>query len=260
MPRETRGDTVQWQSSVSPAPMSADVNSILGHLHAVAKERERRAASPELALRVHALKAYQQRRFAHTYSDLLATARYGPVARFFLDELYGPRDYSERDTQFARVVPALVRLFPHEIIDTVQTLAELHALSEALDSVAASHLPDTRVDALAYVLAWQATGQAAEREQQIVLTLRIGESLDRLTRNPLLRHTLRMMRGPARAAGLSELQRFLEGGFDTFKAMGGGREFLATVGTRERALARALFNVTRDPEGRPGDIALGQLP
>ena len=90
----------------------ADANSILNHLRTVDAERERRDASPGLAARVQALKRYQQRRFAHTYDDLLKTSRYGPAARFFLDELYGPRDYSERDAQFARVVPALARLSP----------------------------------------------------------------------------------------------------------------------------------------------------
>src|SRR5687767_7362757 len=102
--------------------MSVD-QIILGHLQTVAAERERRAACADLQRRVVALKAYQQRRFAHSYADLLATARYGPAARFFLDELYGPRDYSDRDAQFARVVPALVRLFPRETVDTVRTLA-----------------------------------------------------------------------------------------------------------------------------------------
>ena len=60
------------------------------------------------------------------------------AARFFLDDLYGPRDFSERDAQFARIVPALVRLFPHEIVGTVQALAALHALSERLDSAMAA--------------------------------------------------------------------------------------------------------------------------
>ncbi|CAG1017765.1 hypothetical protein BURC_02453 [Burkholderiaceae bacterium] len=240
--------------------MSADAQTILGHLHIVAAERERRAACAELSQRVVALKAYQQRRFAHTYSDLLASARYAAAARFFLDELYGPRDYSQRDAQFARVVPALVRLFPQEIVDTVATLGELHALSETLDSIAASMLLTPEVDAVAYVHAWQATGHVDDRERQIALTLAVGESLDQLVRNPLLRHSLRMMRAPARAAGLAELQRFLESGFDTFKAMKGAREFLATVGTRERALARALFSAALDGEGRLGDTALGQLP
>ena len=46
-----------------------------------------------------------------------------------LDELYGPQDFSDRDAQFARVVPALVRLFPQELVETVAVLARLHALS-----------------------------------------------------------------------------------------------------------------------------------
>lgn len=240
--------------------MSADARSILLHLDAVAAERARRAASPALAARVDALKAYQHRRFAHTYADLLVSSRYGPAARFFLDDLYGPRDFSERDAQFARVVPALVRLFPAETIETVDALAELHALSESLDSAAATALAQPEVDAPRYILAWQATGRADDRERQIRLTLAVGEALDRLTRNPMLRHTLRMMRRPARAAGLAELQRFLETGFDTFKSMAGAREFLAAVGTRERAFARAMFHARPHADGHLGDTALGQLP
>jgi hypothetical protein len=240
--------------------MSADANSILEHLRIVDAERRRRSTSSDLTARVHALKAYQQRRFAHSYADLLATSRYGNAARFFLDELYGPHDFSERDAQFARVVPALVRLFPQEIVATVDTLAQLHALSETLDTIAGAHLAAPYVDAAAYARAWQGAGHVAEREQQIALTLAVGESLDRLTRNPLLRHTLRMMRGPAKAAGLGELQRFLESGFETFKAMKGAREFLATIATRERGLARALFAASLDNEGHLGDTALGQLP
>lgn len=239
--------------------MSA-AETILGHLQTVAAERERRASSMALQQRVVALKAYQQRRFGRSYADLLATSRYGPAARFFLDELYGPRDYSERDAQFARVVPALVRLFPKETVETVRTLAELHALSEVIDSLAAAHLPSTEVTATDYVRAWQATGRPADRERQIALTLAVGESLDRLTRNPLLRHTLRMMRAPARAAGLGELQQFLETGFDTFKAMHGAREFLDTIATHERRLAASLFEAQIDAGGHLGDTALGQLP
>ena len=49
------------------------------------------------------------------------------------------------------------------------------------------------------------------------------------------------MRGPARAAGLADLQRSLETGFDTFKAMKGADEFIAFIAERERALAAALF-------------------
>ena len=236
--------------------MSVTPASILSHLEAVEHERRTRAASPALHARVQALKSYQQRRFSHTYADLLATPRYGGAARFFLDELYGPNDFSQRDAQFARVVPALVRLFPREVVETVATLAQLHALSERLDTAVATRLEHHAVDASAYVVAWRAAGHPAEREMQIALTLSVGQALDELTRKPLLRHSLRMMRGPARAAGLAALQVFLESGFDTFLAMRGAKEFLATVSTREHQLCATLFG-----DDAPATvIALGQLP
>lgn len=219
----------------------ADVSTLLGHLSAVSLERARRDKSPELAARVQAIKHYQQRRFAHTYADLLASPRYGPAARFFMDELYGPQDFTRRDSQFARVVPALVLLFPRQIVEMVNTLGELHALSEALDSRMGKAFQGKVVDAPAYGGAWRATGGVAKRNRQIALTLQVGAALDALTRKPLLRGSLHLMRGPAQAAGLKELQQFLEAGFDTFKALQGATEFLALVNEREKRLAAALF-------------------
>lgn len=237
--------------------MSEEARRILAQLESVALERERRAADPTLGAAVVALKAYQQLRFARTYADLLASPRYAAAARFFLDELYGPKDFSQRDAQFARVVPGLVRLFPHEIVMTVEVLARLHAVSETLDTAMGTHLLDQAVDAKSYIRAWQLTGRREQRDLQIDCTLRVGRDLDRLTRKPLLRTSLHLMRGPARAAGLPALQQFLECGFDTFKAMGGAADFLGMVEVRERALARVLFET---PEGEVSDAALGQLP
>jgi len=240
--------------------MAATVESILSHLDVVTRERAARVSSPSLLKKVQSIKSYQQRRFSHTYADLLATPRYAGAARFFLDELYGPGDFSQRDTQFARVVPALVRLFPRDVVETVDTLAQLHALSERLDSAMGRHLTNDTVDADGYIRAWQATGQAVERKLQIALTLSVGQSLDELTRKPLLRHTLRMMRGPARAAGLSALQQFLESGFDTFLAMRGAKEFLSIVSTREHLLAASLFDTNAVTDEGARARALGQLP
>lgn len=237
---------------------------ILEHLGTVAALRAGRAADAGLAGRVRALKAYQARRFERTYADLLASPRYGGAARFFLDELYGPQEFAARDAQFGRIVPALVRLFPAELVGTVATLGELHALTESLDDTAARHLPAQPPDAAGYAQAWQATGRADAREQQITLTLAIGAAMDRYTRNRLLRTTLRMMRSPAQAAGLSDLQRFLEAGFDAFGNMKGAADFLRWVGERERALAAALFapgavSAATAPAGQRGG-PLDQLP
>lgn len=224
--------------------MSSDADKILSELAVVDSERRRRELDPSLGNRVVALKAYQQLRFSNTYADLLQSGRYAPAARFFLDELYGPSDFARRDAQFARVVPALVRLFPHEIVQTVATLARLHALSESLDTEMALRLASTDLDAGAYAAAWRATGHAKDRELQIALTLDVASALDQLTRRALIRNSLRLMRGPARAAGLSELQAFLERGFDTFRAMGGAADFIKIVDKREHTLTAALFGDT----------------
>jgi hypothetical protein len=235
---------------------------ILGHLQQVDAERQARSADPFWARRVQALKRYQQQRFARTHADLLANPRYADAARFFLDELYGPQDFAERDAQFVRIVPALVRLFPHDIVAMVEALAALHALSESLDSDMGRHLGERRVEAASYLQAWQATGRAGDRDRQLALVLAVGRQLDRYTRHRLLRNSLRLMRGPARAAGLASLQAFLERGFDTFGAMKGADEFLAMVGQREQPLIRSLFAADSSATGAEPALreALGQLP
>ncbi len=242
--------------------MNVSADAILANLKIVDAERERRSVNATLNAKVLALKAFQQSRFSHTYADLLTTARYGAASRFFLDELYGPMDFSRRDAQFARIVPALVRLFPHEVVATVAALGELHALSERLDSATAACLAAAQVTPREYIRVWQAAGQAAARQAQIDLTLDVASQLDQFTRKPLLRNSLRLMRGPARAAGMAELQKFLETGFDSFRTMKGAEEFITLVASRERALAFALFEAALDEPDpqRSVERALAKLP
>ena len=221
--------------------MNPQAERILECLHEVAAERVRRQGDPGLAERVHEIKRFQHLRFQRTYADLLASPRYSRAAQFFLADLYGPEDFTRRDEQFARVVPGLVRLFPLEIVGTVMSLGELHALSEQFDTAMGAVIDGPAIDDSQYAEAWRRVGRPADRERQIMLMMAVGSALDRYTRNPLLRTSLRLMRGPASAAGLGVLQAFLERGFDTFRDMRGAQEFLATVTRRERELAARLF-------------------
>ncbi len=188
------------------------------------------------------VKALQARRFAGTYADLLRSVEYGAAARFFLEDLYSDKDYSQRDAQFSRIAGALQRLFPQQVIATAVALAQLHLLTEELDWQMASqwvaHVDVPSYDhAAQYVACWRAVSRDEDRKRQLEIVLAVGKDLDRLTRTPGLRLMLRMMRGPARAAGLGSLQDFLETGFDTFAQMTGkGRSaetFLRTIQTRE---------------------------
>lgn len=230
--------------------------AIYRRLQDVQQIRATQAATPGRAAQVQALKAYQQSRFRNCYADLLQSPRFGGAARFFLEELYGPGDFSRRDAQFVRVVPALVRLFPDSVVSTVDCLAELHALSETLDDEMARQLQDRPLDPRAYITAWARVEQASRRQDQLRLALGVGRRLDELTRSRMLRQSLHWMRGPSKAAGLADLQQFLERGFDTFAAMKGGADFLAIIEDRENQFLAAMNGLARDPSGE----AWTQLP
>jgi hypothetical protein len=240
--------------------LNSAAQRILSHLEQVRLARVKCQADADLSVAVALIKRFQHARFEMSYADLLASARYGASARFFLDELYGARDFTDRDAQFARVVPALVRLFPASVVATVEKLAELHALSEGLDGqMAAQWVASGSMGSLrgeGYVALWQAVGCAEDRRRQVELMHEIGMALDRYTRTPLLRQMLQAMRGPARAAGLSSLQGFLERGFDTFKGMRGAESFLATIRERELGWLARLFNAQPGcgAPGLPGEV------
>ena len=214
----------------------------------VAQLRQTAADTPGLAQAISDLKHFQARRFAGTYADLLQSPRYRTAVLFFLEELYSEKDYTARDSQFARIASALERLFPTQVVQTAVALAQLHRLTEELDLAMAQRWMSQRntPEVARYVRAWRAVGRRSDRNQQLTAVLEVGEELDRLTRTPGLRLMLKMMRGPANLAGLGSLQRFLESGFDTFAVMGrqggGTAYFLATVKTREAGLIDLLFD------------------
>lgn len=211
--------------------------------------RLHRTGDPALGAAVGCVKSLQARRFRGTYADLMGSPAFGPAARFFLEELYSDTDYTDRDLQFGRIAGTLQTMFPQPVVTTAVALAVLHAQTEELDQDMGrawlAHADATN-DAARYTAAWRTVGQRHARQEQLQRVLAMGADLARLTRTPGLRMMLRMMRGPANAAGMGALQRFLEAGFDTFgqlaRQRGGVEQFLATIEQRERALMDQLFD------------------
>ena len=204
------------------------------------------------------LRAFQARRLAFTHADLLESPRYRAATRFFLDELYGVKDFSQRDAELARVIPTLTRFLPEAALGTIADAVELDALSERLDLATAKALvadPAIRgrpIDDDAYARAFRAAGSRTDRERQVELVEHIGRALDRLVRHPLLGGLLGAMEGPARMAGLAAMHEVLASGFRAFKAMKGADVFMRTVIDRERALMARIWAGEPDPVGRAG--------
>jgi hypothetical protein len=203
------------------------------------------------------LRAWQADRLAATYSDLLDSERYCDAARFFLTDLYGPKDFSERDHEVERILPTLAATLPASGIRTVALAIEVDALSESLDSAMVAELRRAdaidNIDAAAYARAYRRAGKRAERELQLALIGDVGEALAALTKKPLIHAALRIMRAPARLAGLAELHAFLENGYNAFHRMGDSSEFLATISLREGIVLRQLFDGAARPFEIPGE-------
>lgn len=219
-------------------------------LERVSQARKEALDNPAAARAHLALKAWQAERLQLTYADLLAHPRYRQAALFFLTDLYGARDYSERDADLARILPKLTRVLPATALSVIADAVELDALSEHLDHALRAALAVAKADKLsadAYANAYRACDNREARMHQIALTHDIGSALDKLTRIKFLETSIKLMRKPAKMAGLAELQAFLERGFVTFQQMGGAGEFLDTIRSRETQLMNRLFDGSGDP-------------
>jgi len=206
-----------------------------------------RGAGAERPRRLAELKRFQAKRLARTYEDLAAQPRYRAATSFFLDDLYGPKDFSARDQEMLRIVPVMTRILPASAVETAALAIELEAVSEDLDHRLAAALPEGPLDDASYATAYRQSSTREERRHQIDLIEGVGKRLDALVRKPLVSHMLKLMRTPAHLAGLGGLQDFLEEGFDSFRDMKGADDFLATLRRREEEIASRLFSAKPDP-------------
>lgn len=220
------------------------------HLAEASRLRTERLADPHADDHLR-LKSWQSARLARTYADLLDDPRHAPASRFFLEELYGTRDFTSRDAEVARIIPTLVAMLPLRALHTLVEAVRMDALSESLDRDMVHVLRrmgcQRTIDGAAYARAYRACGRAGDRQEQVTLVNDIGTTLDRLTRMPLLSTTLRLMKRPAAMAGLGNLHGFLQQGFEAFRHMHGASHFLATIKERETALMEQLFAAGKNP-------------
>jgi hypothetical protein len=216
---------------------------LLHELERAAALKARSAADPQHAARRAAFRLWQAARLTRTHAALLDSARYHDAAIFFLNDLYGPDDVAVQVEDIKRIVPLMMKTLPSAAVGTVADAIELDALSEELDAAMIDWLGERalHLSAADYGEAYRAVGRRADRTRQIDLIEHLGNSLDGLTRLPLIGTTLRLMRKPAQAAGFGALQSFLERGYAAFKTMRSGSEFVAEIVGHERAISDALF-------------------
>jgi hypothetical protein len=223
--------------------------ALVRELSRVQRLHAERTENPILAGSLQRVANWQAQRLRMTYDDLAVDVRYTAAITFFQNDLYGPADFSRRDADLARVVPVMVKVLPERVIATIAATMELNALSQELDRVLLARLPraDGHFSVLEYCKAYRRAGNFPLRKRQIRLIVDVGAELDRHVGKPLVRAALAMMRQPAKLAGLSALQDFLERGFSAFRGMRGAEAFLNTIDTRETQIMDAIVGGASDP-------------
>lgn len=222
------------------------VRTLEQQLKMVAQERQAARRAPALLAARTALKRHQSARLAVSHADLLANPDTGAAARFFLDELYGANDLSQRDVDLERIIPTLQKMLSYESLQAITDAIVLDALSERLDTAMARVLGADFTEGM-YIAAYRTATTCEERGRQLELVQQLGDSLCELVKIPLLSVTLTVMKGPAMVAGLGQLHAFLHAGFTSFKRMKKPALFVATIVGRERQVMDNIYEGRTEP-------------
>lgn len=230
-------------------PGAERLRSMLARNHAIAGQ----VADPAFPLRrFDHLQHWQRERLIRSFADLAAESGYQPAIHFFLSELYGGLEFRERDQDLGRVMPLMIRFLPDQALVALSEAFELQAISLEFDMQMADHMARQRLGALnmdRYSRVYRACSDRAGRERQIELIRKLGYDLEALVQKPLVNRLVRLLRGPAHAAGFGRLQEFLEEGLESFRALPDTALFVETIYEREWAAMEKLFEGERRPFG-----------
>jgi hypothetical protein len=201
--------------------------------------------NPELLRRYERFVDWQLDYMLPFYEDLGATEDRAEAVNFFVSDLTGI-DISERDLEFAKVVPLMSRMLPNKALDAVATAMRLNARVLGINLSICRELYkeisiDTEITEASYCSACRRASQLEECLELVHLTAEIGRDLDQLIRIPMIGLTLRAMRLPARLAGFGALQKFLERGYKTFNALQDVDQFLNDMTVRMNEVFTQIF-------------------
>ncbi len=222
---------------------SASLTSLFHEIEKLKPERiEEKPLDPKLAL----LRQWQSDRLACTYADLAGRPRYQLALRFFLDDVYGARDFSQRNHDIERIYELLRHIAPESLIRPLILTVHLHYLTEQLDQQLLEVLVqrlglENELTVPLYGEAYRLCDNYEARVRQIDLIYEIGYLLDSGVRMPLSGALLGAAKVALQRAGWADLMRFTERGYKAFKQMHGAKEFLNTIRQRELGILDRIY-------------------
>lgn len=203
---------------------------------------------PDILNNYQTFVVWQNNYMLQFYDDFCVTKENTAAVDFVVSELTGI-GISERDHDLARVVPAMVRMLPDKALQTIAVAMELNSRILTINLSICRELfgklsPANKISERNYCLACRQVSRLDEFLELVELTKQVGQSLNYVIELPMIGLILRAMRSPARLAGFSSLQDFLETGYHTFKAIEDVDQFLDDISDRT---ARVFGKIMEEP-------------
>jgi hypothetical protein len=221
--------------------MSEYTKQIIRHLHGL-KTMQEIAEKAGLMTTIRAVQAWQCKRLLATHQQMYQQKRFKPAVEFFINELYGPNDFSQRDQDIARIVPKMSKFLPEKALQSLASALHLNTLSFELDFDLAKKLVDTEINRDTYAKAYISCNNLTTRQQQIDYIRTLGNDLADVVKLKGISSLLFISRKPAKMAGVLALHEFLEKGFKSFKNLGNVEDFITPVMDKEHQIMQQLAN------------------
>lgn len=223
--------------------MTDYIKQIVRHLHGLNTMQEI-AEKAELMTTIRAVQAWQCKRLLATHQHMYQQKRFRPAVEFFINELYGPNDFSQRDKDIARIVPKMSKFLPEKALQSLASALHLNTLSFELDFDLAKNLDGTEINRETYAKAYISCDNLVDRQQQIDYIRTLGNDLADVVKMRGIASLLFISRKPAKVAGVIALHEFLEKGFKSFKNLGNVEDFIIPVVNKEHEIMQQLANPT----------------
>ena len=225
--------------------MSQSVKEIIRHLHSVNTMQDI-ASKAGILTKIREVQAWQCKRLMCSHREMHEQKRFRPAVEFFVNELYGPKDFSERDKDIARLVPKMAKLLPEKALMSLSSALHLNALSFELDFDMAKNLSDKPINRDTYAQAYCECDNQTARQQQLRYIQTLGRDLADVVRMKGISTLLMISRKPAKLAGVLALHEFLEHGFKAFKTLGNVEDFVNPILAVEQEMLIRLFDKSAD--------------
>jgi hypothetical protein len=221
------------------------VQNVLHHAQSSEDAKHKRVESAGLSPQMVQLREFQVRRIANTYRDFAAQPQYAPAMKFFLEDLYAARDFTQRDHDAERAHTFLRKIVPADMLQLATEAIELTGLSNALDETMCRILVSElnwrgELTPALYGEAYRRSNNYAERQRQIELLESVMHDAAETAHMLLTGPAMRMAKAPAYAAGWHEMYDFLERGHQAFAKVKQPDALLDAIEERETKIMRRI--------------------